>query len=109
MSQRSKRPTTARRCKARGHLWYDWRGVHSRCPYCPRARVSTATPTEQDRELIAPIIAGFQYGALDRRDYWHLSQFDLLAAHPEFSGHDATRVARILAPFPLQDDRYAPR
>jgi len=77
--------------------------------YGQRLSMSSATPTLADSELLAPVIAAFQAGQADRRVYWHTSQPLLLAAHPEFTGHDATRVARILAPFPLRDDRYAPR
>jgi len=72
-------------------------------------RVSTATPSQADLALAAPLVEAYARGVIDRRDYWHTIQPALLAAHPEFSGHDATRVARIMAPFPLRDDRYAPR
>jgi len=71
--------------------------------------MSTATPTDADRALLEPLIAGFTAGDLDRRDYWHGARALLEPAHPNYSGHDVTRVARILAPFPLRDDRYAPR
>lgn len=35
MSHRSKQSTTARRCKARGHLYFAQKGERGvRCPYC---------------------------------------------------------------------------
>jgi hypothetical protein len=71
--------------------------------------VSTATPTPADWEIAAPWIAAYRAGELDRRGYWHGVQAALRQAHTAYSGHDVTRVARIMAPFPLQDDRYAPR
>ena len=71
--------------------------------------MSTATPTPADEAMLLPLRGAFLEGRIDRRDYWHAAQDALKAAHPEYSGHDATRVARILAPFPLRDSRYAPR
>lgn len=71
--------------------------------------MSTATPTNQDREALSALVAAFEAGQADRRDYWRAARYTLQELHPTYSGHDVTRVARILAPFPLQDGRYSPR
>lgn len=71
--------------------------------------MSTATPTPADWQAAQPWIDAFTAGEIDRRAYWHNVQRLIRNAHPEFSGHDATRVARIMAPFPLKDGPLAPR
>lgn len=79
--------------------------------------MSSATPTPADWQLAQPFIDAFRavegstpwLVGLARRDYWHGVQDALRAAHPGYSGHDVTRVARIMAPFPLRDGAYAPR
>jgi hypothetical protein len=71
--------------------------------------VSDAFPTPADKELVAPIVEAFTAGEIGRNVYWHATRDLLQGAHPRYSGHDVTRVARILAPFPLRDGRYAPR
>lgn len=71
--------------------------------------MSDATPTVGDWQLAQPLIDAWNAGQLSRYEWWHTIQPALREAHPNFSGHDATRVARIMAPFSLRDDRYAPR
>lgn len=71
--------------------------------------MSDATPAAADWQLAQPLRDAFERGELSRYEWWHTIQPALLDAHPNFSGHDATRVARIMAPFPLRDDRFAAR
>ena len=72
--------------------------------------VSTATPTPADLELADSFQRVVDDGLVPvdevRRWYWHTIEIALRNAHPDYSARDVTRVARIMAPFPLRD-RYA--